>query len=375
MWYRAGTVTTVSGSKNIVGVDTLWTTQASVGDIFTLTGESIYEIESVSDDTHIGLKTVYTGASGSAQAYAIVRNFTSTTTSLIAQKLANMIDSWHLTLDQLLAWETSLAATVPMTNLATGITSQVKPIAGLIADIALKANAANPSTTGTLTHTGNALVSENIAVSGSLQPWYSGLSVVQLPSAALWTPKTGGVTHLSSNMYFDGATYRAILDGSATDHYQLGGSHVWRSATGCTAGNEITAWAVGMELDGSGNLLLKSGAGGVGYGVGSGGTVTQSTSKSTDVTLNKPSGKITMNNAALAAGATVSFRFYNSLMGSTDSFDVSIDGASMTIGHESYLLSRTCWAGGGIISLKNIYSSSISEAVVLNFNIIKGSIS
>lgn len=43
-------------------------------------------------------------------------------------------------------------------------------------------------------------------------------------------------------------------------------------------------------------------SGGIGYQAGSGGAVMQATSKGTSVTLNKPSGQITMNNAALAAG-------------------------------------------------------------------------
>ena len=39
-----------------------------------------------------------------------------------------------------------------------------------------------------------------------------------------------------------------------------------------------------------------------------GGTVTQATNKSTGVTLNTESGQITMNDAALAAAAEVSFK-------------------------------------------------------------------
>lgn len=372
-WTKSGTVSVENGKSVVYGAGTTWASDkiTRAGDTFKAPDGRDYELLSVQSNTQLTLTSPYLGTTASGQAYALIH--TGLLPAELAVAISDLQSKYLATVAQLYEWETSVAATIPLTNPATQVTTQVKPIAGLIADIALKATAANPSTTGTLTHTGNALVSENIAVSGSLQPWYSGLSVVQLPAAALWTPKAGGVTHLSSNMYFDGSTYKAILDGSATDHYQLVGSYVWRSATGCIAGNEITAWTTGMELDGGGNLLLKSGTGGVGYGVG--GTVTQSTSKSTDVTLNKPSGKITMNNAALAAGATVSFRFYNSLIGSTDSFDVAIDGASMTVGHESYLLSRTCWAGGGIITLKNIFSSSLSEAVVLNFNIIKGAVS
>ena len=43
----------------------------------------------------------------------------------------------------------------------------------------------------------------------------------------------------------------------------------------------------------------------IGYTSGLGGAVTQATSKSTGVTLNKPCGTITMHDASLAAAAEV----------------------------------------------------------------------
>jgi hypothetical protein len=55
--------------------------------------------------------------------------------------------------------------------------------------------------------------------------------------------------------------------------------------------------------------LVASPAGGTGYTTGAGGTVLQSTSKSTGVTLNTVTGAITMHNAALAAATIVSFVF------------------------------------------------------------------
>ena len=55
-----------------------------------------------------------------------------------------------------------------------------------------------------------------------------------------------------------------------------------------------------------------------GYITGDGGTVTQATSKSTAVTLNKKCGTVTMNGAALAADAIVSFTLTNSTIAATD---------------------------------------------------------
>ena len=64
--------------------------------------------------------------------------------------------------------------------------------------------------------------------------------------------------------------------------------------------------------------LLGSAGSAVGYSTGTGGTVTQATSKSTGVTLSKRCGQITMNNAALSAAAEVSFTFTNSTIAATD---------------------------------------------------------
>jgi hypothetical protein len=66
--------------------------------------------------------------------------------------------------------------------------------------------------------------------------------------------------------------------------------------------------------DTSGNLRVTASTGAIGYGTGAGGTVTQTTSKSTAVTLNRPTGLIVMNNASLAAGASVTFDVNNSLL-------------------------------------------------------------
>lgn len=56
----------------------------------------------------------------------------------------------------------------------------------------------------------------------------------------------------------------------------------------------------------------------IGYPTGTGGTVTQSTSKSTGVTLNKVCGQITMNNATLNRNTSVTFTLTNSFIAATD---------------------------------------------------------
>jgi hypothetical protein len=112
----------------------------------------------------------------------------------------------------------------------------------------------------------------------------------------------------------------------------------------------------------------------IGYSTAAQGTVTQATSKSTGVTLNKSAGQITMNNAALAGAAAVSFVLTNSTISANDTIIVNI--ASNTTGslagayttYVSYLA-----AGSALITLRNLTAAtSYSEAVVINYAIIHG---
>ena len=102
-----------------------------------------------------------------------------------------------------------------------------------------------------------------------------------------------------------------------------------------------------------------------------GGTVTQATSKSTGVTLNKASGQITCDDAALAAAAEVSFTVTNSEIAATDVVLVN-HGSAGTAG--AYLVqANTIAAGSFAITVANLSAGSLGEAIVLNFVALKGS--
>jgi hypothetical protein len=124
-----------------------------------------------------------------------------------------------------------------------------------------------------------------------------------------------------------------------------------------------------FRIDQSANALV-IGPGGLGYGTGSGGTVTQATSKSTAVTLNKTNGQITMNNAALAAGVIVRFSLSNSTLSSADLMTVQVMGGVIEP------MDYNVWTVGGgtgavYICVKNVAAVSRSEAVVIGFAVIK----
>lgn len=120
-----------------------------------------------------------------------------------------------------------------------------------------------------------------------------------------------------------------------------------------------------LVITSTGNVLSVSGT--IGYGAGAGGVVTQSTNKSTAVSLNKPCGRITTHNAALAAGASVNFTLNNNNIGDLDTLQVNAATSS------NYLIQCVnCSEGSALIRITNISATSQSEAIPINFNVLKG---
>lgn len=120
-----------------------------------------------------------------------------------------------------------------------------------------------------------------------------------------------------------------------------------------------------QDIIGADNILS---SGSLGYTTDAQGTVTQATSKSTAVTLNKSAGQITMNNAALASVTNVTFTLNNSLISANDIMILNV-ASGATAG------AYNCWvsglsAGSASITLRNISGGSLSEAVVINFALI-----
>ena len=107
----------------------------------------------------------------------------------------------------------------------------------------------------------------------------------------------------------------------------------------------------------------------LGYAAAAQGTVTQATSKSTAVTLNKSAGQITMNNASLATSTNATFTLNNSTISANDAVILTISGGQTTPG--SYNVFANSLAAGSVsITLRNISGGSLSEAIVINFAVI-----
>jgi hypothetical protein len=163
----------------------------------------------------------------------------------------------------------------------------------------------------------------------------------------------------------------AINNGNQPEVVTLAGLNYWREYNAL-----LSAKALSFETGTEADEIPVAGMLGrmafvdewCGYAQG-GGSVIQATSKSTGVTLNTPCGQLTMNGEALAASTAVAFTLTNSQIAPQDVVAVSIKSGA-TAG--AYTVSTLDIASGSVkIVLRNLTAGSLSEAVVLNFVIIK----
>jgi len=196
-------------------------------------------------------------------------------------------------------------------------------------------------------------------------------------SGTIGTHTSGALNSSDTIVSFDG--YGS--DGSA---FQLSNRITFQTAAAASAGI-VPGRIIFSTADSAGVLqealrfteaqgvLASSPAGGIGYRLGAGGTVTQATSKSTGVTLNAMCGSITMNGASLAASTTVGFTFTNSSVATADKVDIWIKSGGT---NNSYLTQvSTVGSGSCRVEVRNTSGGSLSEALVLGFMVFKGTTS
>lgn len=140
--------------------------------------------------------------------------------------------------------------------------------------------------------------------------------------------------------------------------------------SGSTRFGGVTAPTSTVDVTGSiaaTTSILSSGAsGGVGYTTGAGGTVTQLTSRTTGVTINKASGAITL---VSAAGSTSwqKFTVTNSAVAATDVIVVN-----QKSGTDSYMTHVTRVAAGAFDVIFATTGGTTTEQPVFNFAVVKG---
>lgn len=165
------------------------------------------------------------------------------------------------------------------------------------------------------------------------------------------------------NAYFDGSVWKYTTTAAASRYAMSGGLHYWYTAPSGTAGNTIT-FTQAMTLDASGNLLLTA-SGGLGYGTGSGGAVTQATSRVTGVTLHNANGAITLVSAAGSA-TWQTFTVTNSKIAATDVVKVC-----QKSGTDKYMIHVTNVSAGSFQITFATTGGTTTEQPVFNFAVIK----
>jgi hypothetical protein len=138
----------------------------------------------------------------------------------------------------------------------------------------------------------------------------------------------------------------------------------------CTSTNMVLTTpnigaATGTSLTATG-AIVSTGTAGVGYATGAGGTVTQGTSRTTGVTINKRCGAITMFSAAGSATAAT-FTVTNSTVGANDV--IILNQAS---GTNLYDLLVTAVTAGSFNITFLTTGGTATDAPVINFAVIDG---
>jgi hypothetical protein len=213
--------------------------------------------------------------------------------------------------------------------------------------IAAEGTSANLDITLTPKGTGEVNISKVDIDGGTIDGTTIGAAT---PAAATFTDLTAAGT-----ISFSGAT---VSDGGTVTTVAISGGTIDGTTIGAATPSSMVATTVEATTS-------------IGYPTGTGGTVTQGTNKSTGVTLNKISGQITMNAATLNRNSGVSFTLTNSFIAATDVVVVNIaSGATPNI----YTITVDAVAAGSCVFHLHNHSTGtdLSEAVVLNFVVIKG---
>ena len=261
----------------------------------------------------------------------------------------------------------------------------------------------NISTVGDLTVTGNTILGDAAGDTVTVRAGTAALPAIIPsgdPNTGVWFPaadtvavSTGGAERMrinaSGTATFSAPSPLAVTGSYAADaasrmlfSYRSGGWDSEIVSQGANASTNGRFSLISTRSDGTNPLFVMTVSttgqalfqtpGGFGYGTGAGGTVTQGSGsgKATTVVLNKPTGQITMNAAALAAGASVVFTVNCSLAAIADTVSCICVANSDYIATPSYIA-----AGSFGIRVTNITSVSLSDALQIQFNLHKGATS
>jgi hypothetical protein len=222
---------------------------------------------------------------------------------------------------------------------------------------------------------GNTISSTN--TNGDINITPNGTGAVVIPTATFTTlnATTFSTTAAAAHIDLTGATFTA--DGTDTNIsitlVPKGTGKIVADGVGINGGvisTTTTNQNLTLSPNGTGEIVATSP---FGYGgSGTGGTVTQATSRTTGVTLNKLSGQITLfASTALSGHASNEFTLTNSFIDATDVVHVCF--ASGLTGASYGVTVTAVSAGSCKITVSNFSNSATpSDTPVLNFVVIKG---
>lgn len=179
---------------------------------------------------------------------------------------------------------------------------------------------------------------------------------------------TGGTL---SGVVFTGSFVGVTLIESDKFSTKNGGDGVSLEGSDVFAEGASANISIDIAAKGTGTVNMSSK---FGYATGTGGAVTQLTNKSTAVTLDKLNGQITMNAATLNRNSGVSFTLNNTFISASDVVLACIASGATTTAYSLDLSAVS--AGSCSFHLHNhLTGTDLSEAITINFVVIKGEVS
>jgi len=195
----------------------------------------------------------------------------------------------------------------------------------------------------------------NIAISAlPVAASQAGADVLPIVQATTSTTKQLSVTLLFTSPTFVTPALGTVASGNISAC----------TSTSMALTTPVIGAATGTSLTATGTIV-STGTAGVGYATGAGGAVTQITSRTTGVTLNKTAGAITLVSAAGSATAAT-FTVTNSTVAATDVIILN-----QKSGTDLYDLMVTAVAAGSFNLTFRTTGGTTTETPVLNFAVIK----
>lgn len=335
----ASTITTVSAS----GMSVNGVLQSTAG--CTAAPSSTVSTLGVASGGYSGTASVSLGAFGATRGQLLLGgNYTSGATSIGGVKF---LYGPRSTTDE----NTASIATIQAANTATDSTS-----GGYL-------TFSTAPTSGSVTERLRIDSIGNIGFGASASVWGAAFKAFEF-SGGNSIYSNGSQVSLASNAYNDGS-WKYKANGTAGLFTNTGGSFTWYTgANNASGAGAAYSYLTSMNLDASGNLTVNMGT--LGYGTGAGGTVTQATSRTTGVTINKPCGAITLVSAAGSA-SWQSFTVTNSTVAATDTIMVC-----QKSGTDLYQIDVTAVAAGSFRISFATTGGTTTEQPIFNFSVLKG---